>query len=226
MLRGFVSPGLLALFIPCTLWGQYEGHKAWELGGLAGISNYTGDAQYHLLDMKPQLLIGFSAYYRQSLRLSWSAELSHHQIKGQTLMEQSALPQEAHFFTKLIELRVGGEYNWQRYGSPLGYLDAAKWTPFVSGGIGLLWGKEHEQVLSPSLYLGVGLKWHISPTLQLRLKTSWHYSTSDRLDALGTSNALAQPIGLESKWHRHGDSWTELSIGLSWVIHKEVKSCD
>lgn len=226
MSGGFVYPSLIALLIPYTLWGQYEEHKGWELGGSAGISNYTGDAQYHPLSMRPQPLIGISAYYRQSLRLSWSAELSHHRLKGKTLMEQSALPAEASFDTQLTELRLGTEYNWYRYGSHYSYLGTKNWTPFVGGGLGLVWAREQKQVLSPSLYIALGIKYQLSPKLQIRLRGSWHYSTSDRLDALGSNEALARPIGLEGTWSRHGDSWTELSIGLSWLIYKDVKNCD
>lgn len=226
MLRGLAYACCLALGLPGAMYGQYDKYNAWELGTMLGLGAYTGDAHYGLLSPAPQGRIALTAHYRQGLRLSWSAELGHHRLRGKTRPELSALPSEASFDSQMTELRLGAEYNWYRYGSQLSYLDTKRWTPYISGGLGLVWAREEAQMLSPTLHLGLGVKYQLSKTLQLRARASWHYSTSDRLDALGNNASLARPIGLAGHWLRHGDSWAELSIGLGWIIHKEVKNCD
>lgn len=203
---------------------QREG-RGLELGVSVGMSAYRGDVPGAWLQrLNPN--VGAVVRYNHNLRLTYHSTLSYARVGGSTADTRAVYPRESHFTTNSLSLGVGAEFHWYPYGLSLPYLETKVWTPYIMAGTAMVLAWDKQTLLSPSIYVGGGLKYQFRPDCQVILSYSWHYLLSDRYDALSGNDALASPFGQRSNPLRHGDSKALLSVGISWKLKYKHLNCN
>lgn len=201
----------------------------YELGGMVGGSYYLGDANYTGLFKELNIMGGVIGRYNINPRMAVKGNLSIAGISGTTEGGETDFPGGGTSFTRTIyDLGAQFEYNFFAYGEGAGYKRTHRLVPYIFGGLGFTFAPEPaENVFTMNVPLGLGVKYKFAPRFNLGCELSFRFSLSDKLDVTEKSGTvLDDPYGINSSGAKNKDSYSFLSIFLTYDLSPKYRKCN
>lgn len=201
----------------------------YEAGVMVGGSSYYGDANYGSLINNMSLMGGIMGRYNINPRMAVKASLAAAGIGGTTAGIDNSFPGGDVEFSRVVyDLGAQFECHFLAYGDGAGYKRTSRLAPYVFAGVGMTFApKPASNVFTASLPVGIGLKYKIAPRLNLGCELSFRFTLSDRLDVTKeTAPVLDDPYGVKSGWLKNKDSYSFLSISVSYDLSPKYRECN
>jgi hypothetical protein len=223
----------LLLFI--ALWGFATISRAddleyrMEVGGMLGVTNYYGDANYSGMFKNMNIMGGFAGRYNINPRLAVKGSLAVGKISGNTADGENRFPKgETEFSRSIYNLSVQFECNFFAYGNGASYKGTRRFTPYISGGLGATFAPAPlESVFAVELPLGLGVKYKLAPRWNVGCELSYHFTFSDNLDVVSEqAPVLSDPYGIKSSGLKNKDSFSYFSIFVTYDISPKYRRCN
>ncbi len=202
-----------------------------ELGALAGVSSYLGDANPRNPFTAMGANVNLMGRYNYNFRVAFSSELGYFLAQGTSLRNpKNHFPKNAQgkFVTNGALLSLCAEYNFYPYSDKYPFLQTKRFTPFVSGGLsGGLAFQNKSVAFLPGVNIGLGVKWKIRNRLNLIAKLDGIHFFSDKLDTSSKSSAfLSNPYHTKSSFIKGGDGMVRLMVGISYEFKARGTNCN
>lgn len=217
---------LLALMAcPIHLSAQELEYKM-EIGAMAGMSSYLGDANYTnpLSHLKPAG--GLVARYNFNTRMALKFNLSYAGIGGNSAERSNKYPDGKNwkFDTSVVDFGCQYELNFFGYGTGAAtYKGNKRIAPYIHLGLGMTYGqgvKPEGSVFTLNIPIGIGVKYKVKPRLNVGLDWSAHFSLDDKLDG------IVDPYGIKGSFLKNKDSYTMLMLFLTYDIMPKYRKCN
>ena len=229
--RGMERILLLGAMLLCLVGGVRADdlEYRYELGAMGGMSGYYGDANYHMPFKNINAMGGILWRYNINPRMAVKSAFSVVGISGNTADYDNSFPGgSAEFSRTLYELGAQFEYNFWAYGSGSGYKGTRRIVPYVFAGVGVTYAsKPAEHVFAANIPLGVGVKCKVASRLNVGCELSFRFTTGDKFDVTTKSApVLDDPYGIKSGWLKNKDSYSFLSIFLTYDLSPKYRKCN
>lgn len=208
---------------------QEEIEYKYELGGMAGVSCYYGDANLSSVFKDPGFMGGVMGRYNINQRMAVKGNFAVARISGNSEGGDYKLPGgDAEFSRTLFDLSAQFEYNFFAYGTGGSYKGSRRFTPYIFGGLGVLFApKPADNVFTVHVPIGVGVKYKLMPRLNVGCELSFRMSMSDKLDVTQTEPPLLDdPYGIDSGFFKNRDSYSFLSIFVTYDLSPKYRRCN
>lgn len=222
-----VVAGTMLLF-PASLCADNLEYR-YEAGVMVGGSSYYGDANYNSLVNNMSFMGGIMGRYNINPRLAVKASLSAAGIGGTTAGLDNTFPGGNVEFSRVIyDLGAQFECHFLAYGDGTGYKHSSRLAPYIFAGVGMTFApKPASNVFTANFPVGLGLKYKIAPRLNLGCELSFRFTLSDKLDVTKeTAPLLNDPYGVKSGWLKNKDSYSFLSISVSYDLSPKYRECN
>lgn len=220
--------GLALCLAPASLCAE-ELEYRYEVGGAVGGSFYLGDANYSGM-FKNMNMMGAALWrYNINPRMAVKANLAVARISGSTADGDNRFPAgDVDFARTLYDLGAQFEYNFFAYGEGVGYKRTHRLTPYIAGGLGFTFAPEPaDNVFTINMPVGVGVKYKIAPRMNLGCELSFRFTLSDKLDVTKENGTvLDDPYGIKSDGFKNKDSYSFISIFLTYDISPKYRRCN
>lgn len=215
----------MLLFIPASLnmIAQDESYK-FDFGVNLGVSGYLGDANAGNMFSRPGFSGALTWRYLANQRIAVKASAGLSTISGDTSDFDNAMPsgENFKFSSTLYSLGVSGEFNFLPYGIGPTYQRLSRWTPYLSLGIGMTVASSGGTTsVSPSLPMGIGVKYMLRPRLSVSMEFDMVKTFTDKLDG----NSLNDPYGIKSSFAKNTDWYSFITVGVSYEFGKRCPTC-
>lgn len=222
---------LLGTFLLCLVNGvRADGLEyRYEVGAMAGMSSYYGDANYHIPFKNINAMGGVLWRYNINPRMAVKSAFSVAGISGNTADFENSYPGgNVEFSRALYELGAQFEYNFWAYGDGTGYKRTHRLVPYAFAGIGVTYApKPAQHVFAANIPVGLGVKYKVISRLNVGCELSFRFSTSDKLDVTDkTAPMLNDPYGIKSGWLKNKDSYSFLSIFVTYDLSPKYRKCN
>lgn len=214
---------LMMLFCVANLRAQGDVEYRMEIGGGAGLINYTGDYNSSLVkNLQPMASAIFRRVFNPYCGLKMN--LSYGKLKGSSEDEKTYYP-EAHpepytFNNSLVDLGTVFEYNLLPYGTGRDYRGAKRVVPFVFAGIGVTYVKADKNVFTANVPFGVGVKYKVRDRMNVGVEWAMHLSMSDELDG------SKDPYHIKSTGlFKNTDCYGMLQVTLTYSFSAKCRTC-
>ena len=200
-----------------------------ELGGMVGGSCYYGDASYSSFMKNLNVMGGIVGRYNINPRMSVKANLAIAKISGNTADFENRYPGGDVEFTRTIyDLGAQFECHLLAYGDASGYKSTSRLAPYIFAGLGVTFAqKPAKNVITPNIPLGVGVKYKIAPRINVGCELSFRFTFSDELDVTNeTAPILNDPYGIKSSLLKNKDSYSFLSIFVTYDLSPKYRKCN
>ena len=229
--KGFVRMFILGAFMLCLVGGvRADGLEyRYELGVMGGMSSYYGDANYHVPFKNINAMGGVVWRYNINPRMAVKSDFVVAGISGSTADFENRYPAgDVEFSRTLYELGAQFEYNFLAYGDGVGYKKTRRLAPYIFVGLGITYvPKPAQHVVAANIPVGMGVKWKFMPRLNMGCELSFRFTTSDKLDVTGkTAPVLDDPYGIKSGWLKNKDSYSFLSIFVTYDLSPKYRKCN
>ena len=201
----------------------------YEVGGMAGVSSYYGDANYHIPLKNVNAMGGFVWRYNINPRMAVKTDFSVAGISGNTAGDENRYPGGDVEFTRAIyELGAQYEYNFFAYGDGVGYKKTHRVVPYIFAGFGFTYApKPAQHVFAVNMPVGLGVKCKVMPRLNVGCEMSFRFTTTDKLDVTDKKvPMLDDPYGIKSGWLKNKDGYSFLSVFLTYDISPKYRKCN
>jgi len=203
---------------------QTDDEYLMEIGAGAGMAAYVGDFNGSpFKGQKPMASIVVRRLFNPWAGLKF--DLNYSRLKGSSASANAYYPQwqdgDYSFASTVASLDATFEYNFWPYGTGRDYRGAKKLTPYVVGGIGLMYAKcGDESSVAFEMPLGMGIKYKIAPRLNLGIEWAMHFTQSDKIDG------QADPLGIESSGlFKNTDCYSALRLTLTYSFMAKCRTC-
>lgn len=220
--------GAIMLCLPCSVHADELEYK-YEVGAMVGGSSYYGDANYTSLMKNMNMMGGVVVRYNINQRMALKGSLAVAGISGSTAGEDNRFPGgDAEFSRTLYDLGLQYECHFFAYGNGGGYKNSHTLVPYIFAGLGLTFAPQPaDNVFTPNIPFGLGLKYKIAPRVNLGCELSFRFSFSDRLDVTDeTAPVLNDPYGIKSSGLKNKDSYSFLSLSLTYDLSPKYRKCN
>ena len=229
--KGLVRKLLLGAFLMCLVGGvRADGLEyRYEVGAMAGMSSYYGDANYHIPFKNINAMGGVVWRYNINPRMAVKSDFSVAGISGSTSDCENRFPGgDVEFSRALYELGAQFEYNFWAYGDGVGYKKTHRLVPYAFAGIGVTYAsKPAQHVFAANIPIGLGVKYKVISRLNVGCELSFRFTTSDKLDVTDkTAPMLNDPYGIKSGWLKNKDSYSFLSIFVTYDLSPKYRKCN
>lgn len=229
--KGFIRTLFMGTMMLCLVGGvRAQGLEyRYELGAMLGMSSYYGDANYHIPFKNINLMGGLLWRYNINPRMAVKADFAVAGISGNTADSENRFPGgDVEFSRTLYELGAQFEYNFLAYGDGVGYKNTHRVVPYIFAGLGLTYApKPAKHVFSANLPVGLGVKYKVIPRLNIGCELSFRFTHSDKLDVTDrTAPMLDDPYGIKSGWLKNKDSYSFLSIFVTYDLSPKYRKCN
>ncbi|MCC8146577.1 MAG: DUF6089 family protein [Bacteroidales bacterium] len=193
----------------------------YEIGGMAGMSMYMGDAN------QSSLLKGWNPagglVFRNNLNFRWAlkADLLIGKVTGSSKNTENVFlnHREGSFSRTFFELGGHIEFNFLPYSDKFPYLNTSKISPYIFTGLGVTVAPgDGRTFLGLNLPLGAGVKYKLKNRLNLGLEVAVHKLFRDSFDTPSYSSdfGLDTPYRVESGLFKNKDWYNTVLISLTW----------
>ena len=229
--KGFIRSFLLGAMMLCLAGGVRadELEYRYELGVMVGGSSYYGDANYSSLMKNLNMMGGVMGRYNINQRMALKASLAVAGISGSTADFENRFPGgDVDFSRTIFDLGVQYECHFFAYGDGSGYKGSRRLAPYIFAGAGMTFApKPANNVFTLNLPVGIGVKYKIAPRLNLGCELSFRFALSDDLDVTKeTAPVLNDPYGIKSSGLKNKDSYSFLSISVSYDLSPKYRKCN
>ena len=201
-----------------------------ELGAMAGVGSYMGDANNTEPFKNAQMAGSILARYNFNPRMVVKGNLAIGRMKGTTAGMDNRFPDNAHtvFNRSLYDLGAQFEYNFFAYGTGAGYKDSHRFTPYILLGIGLTYSPQpHNHVFAFNTPIGIGAKYKLAERLNCGVEWTMRLTTTDRLDTTGkTAFQLNDPYQIKGKGMKNKDCYSFLVLYISYDLFPKYRKCN
>ena len=201
----------------------------YEIGGMAGMSMYMGDAN------QSALLRGFNPagglVLRRNFNFRWAlkADLMMGRITGDTKHTENVFPNQAatSFSRSFFELGGQIEFNFLPYSDKFAYLNTSKIAPYLLTGLGITVAPGKSQTFwNLHIPLGAGVKYKIRNRINLGLEYTVHKLLGDAFDAPDKAGFnLDNPYGIRSGLLKNKDWYNTLMFSITWDFGPNNRKC-
>ena len=229
--KGVIRSFLLGAMMLCLAGGVRadELEYRYELGVMVGGSSYYGDANYSSLMKNLNMMGGVMGRYNINQRMALKASLAVAGISGSTADFENRFPGgDVDFSRTIFDLGVQYECHFFAYGDGSGYKGSRRLAPYIFAGAGMTFApKPANNVFTLNLPVGIGVKYKIAPRLNLGCELSFRFALSDDLDVTKeTAPVLNDPYGIKSSGLKNKDSYSFLSISVSYDLSPKYRKCN
>ena len=194
----------------------------YEIGGMAGMSMYMGDANQTSLFQGWNPAAGL--VFRNNLNFRWALKtnLLVGKVSGDTKNTENVFPNHAQTAFSRTFVGLGGqmEFNFLPYSDKFAYLNTSKIAPYLLAGLGLTLAPGGDQTFfGPHFSLGVGVKYKIRNRLNLGLEYAVNRLFSDAFDAPYSKEKefnLDNPYQIQSGLFKNNDGYNTLLFSITW----------
>lgn len=201
----------------------------YEVGVMVGGNSYYGDANYSSLMKNMNIMGGIVGRYNINPRLAVKANLAVARILGSTADFDNRFPGgDVDFSRTLYDLGAQFECHFFAYGDGSGYKRTHRLAPYIFAGAGMTFAPEPaENVFTMNLPVGLGVKYKIAPRINLGCELSFRFTLSDDLDVTKeTAPVLSDPYGIKSSGFKNKDSYSFLSISVTYDLSPKYRKCN
>ena len=201
----------------------------YEIGGMAGMAMYLGDAN------EASLFRGWNPagglVYRYNLNFRWAvkADLLMGKVTGDTKNEANVFPNHAQvaFKRNFFELGSQIEFNFLPYSDKFSYLNTRKISPYIFTGFGLTLATGEDTFFGINLPMGVGVKYKMKNRVNLGVEYSIHRLLSDAFDApvSGEGFNLNNPYKVQQGIFKNKDWYNTLLFSITWEFGLRDNRC-
>ena len=201
----------------------------YEIGGMAGMAMYLGDAN------QASLLKGWNPagglIYRYNLNFRWAlkADLLIGRVAGDTRNEANVFPNHAQVAFERNFLGAGSqiEFNFLPYSDKYSYLNTRKISPYIFAGLGVTMASGENTFFGLNLPIGMGVKYKLRNKVNLGVEYSVHRLFSDAFDApvSGEGFNLNNPYNVQQGIFKNRDWYNTLLFSLTWEFGLRDKRC-
>jgi len=197
----------------------------YEIGGMAGLSMYLGDAN------QSALLRGFhpagGLVFRRNFNFRWAlkTDLMMGKVTGNTKNTDNVFPDQgkASFSRNFFELGGQIEFNFIPYSDKFAYLNTSRIAPYLLTGLGVTAASGFGSVNLP---LGLGVKYKIKNRVNLGLEYTVHKLFSDSFDAPDKKGFnLDNPYKIRSGLFKNKDWYNTLMFSVTWDFGPNDRKC-
>ena len=213
------------IFLPLsvTLAQEYK----YEIGGMAGMSFYMGDANKSKLFQNPGMAAGAVFRYNKNFRWAYKANLAFGGVSGDTEKSGNVFPngENTSFSRTFVELGGQIEFNFFSYSDKFAYLGTKRFSPYMFTGLGVTMATGDKSFFGVNLPIGVGLKYKIKDRLNLGFEFSFRKLFGDDFDQPDKKDGLSleDPYEIKSSWLKNKDwySLTMFSVTYDFGMRKD-----
>lgn len=197
----------------------------YEIGGMAGISSYMGDANKTAPFKGINPAIGGVFRYNPNFRWAIKADLMWAKVSGSTDGLDNAFPFEGVSFDRsLIELGGQAEFNFFSYSDKFAYLNTKRLTPYILLGLGVTVAPGGNKTFATvNIPIGVGLKYKIKNRINLGCEFSVRKLLGDGLEGI---DELKDPYEIDSSIWKNKDWYTCLMFSVTWDFGPRNRPCN
>jgi len=218
---------IMLICLTCTTAVAQE--YKYEIGGMAGLSMYMGDAN------QSALLQGFNpaagVVFRRNYNFRWAlkTDLMMGRITGDTKNTENVFPNNGQASFSRSFFRLGGqvEFNFLPYSDKFAYLNTSKLAPYLLTGLGVTVAPGKNQTFaSVNLPLGLGIKYKIRNRINLGVEYSVNKLFSDSFDAPDKEGFnLDNPYKIQSGSFKNKDWYNTLLFSVTWDFGPNDRKC-
>jgi hypothetical protein len=220
--------GMLAYLITDCSAAAAQEYK-YEIGGMAGMSMYLGDAN------EASLLRGWNPagglIYRYNINFRWAlkTELMMGKATGETKNEANVFPNHAQaaFRRNFFELGSQIEFNFLPYSDKFPYLNTRKISPYIFTGLGLTLAPGKDTFFGLNLPIGIGVKYKVKHKVNLGVEYGVHRLFGDAFDApiSGEGFHLNNPYRVRQGIFKNKDWYNTLLFSITWEFGLKDERC-
>ena len=195
------------------------------MGGGVGMTGYLGDANTSTLFQHPSWDVELLFRYIATPRWKFKTGFYAGGLSGNSADMTNVFPSEQtfQFSTIFYELSELAEFNFFSYGIGETYLRLKRWTPYITGGLGVTaWRVAGKGGAAFTIPFGVGFRYKPSRRLNLDLEFLMKKTFTDRLDG----KDLMDPTGIKSSFIKNTDWYSTLTITVSYEFSKRCATCN
>lgn len=201
----------------------------YEVGAMVGGSSYYGDANYTSPINNINVMGGVVWRYNINPRMAVKTNLAVARISGTTEGLDNRFPGgDVDFGRLLCDLGAQYELHFFAYGDGSGYKQSRRLAPYLLAGVGMTYAPAPaKHVFTANIPVGLGLKWKVAPRLNLGCELTYRFSFSDNLDVTrDTAPILNDPYGIDSGFLKNKDSYSFLSIFVTYDLSPKYRKCN
>jgi opacity protein-like surface antigen len=208
---------LFLLFICSTAVAQ---EYKYELGGMAGMSMYMGDANQNSFFKEWNPSVG--VIFRKNLNFRWAlkTDLLYGKVSGDTKNNNNVFPDQARasFSRSFFELGGQMEFNFLPYSDKFAYLNTSKVSPYIFTGLGLtLAPGENQTFFNLNLPIGVGVKYKLRNKINIGIEYSVHRLFGDGFDTPDKNGFnLNNPYQVNNGLFKNKDWYNTLLLSITF----------
>jgi opacity protein-like surface antigen len=216
---------LILLVVATAVAQEYK----YEIGGMAGMSMYMGDAN------QASLLRGFQpaagVVFRKNTNFRWAmkAGLMMGRITGDTGNTKNVFPDNAgtSFGRNFFDLGGQMEFNFLPYSDKFAYLNTSRISPYLLAGLGLTVAPgENKTFCGLNFPLGIGVKYKVRNRINLGLEYSVHRLFGDDFDAPDSRGFnLDNPYRIKSGLLKNKDWFNTMMFSVTWDFGPNDRKC-
>ena len=213
--------------IGCTAAAAQE--YKYEIGGMAGMAMYLGDANQAALFRDWNPAGGLVFRYNLNFRWALKAGLLMGKVSGDTKNEANVFPNhaQADFERSFFELGSQIEFNFLPYSDKFSYLNTRKISPYLFTGLGLTLASGENTFFGLNLPMGIGVKYKMRNKINLGVEYSVHRLLSDAFDAPASGEGLIldNPYNVQQGIFKNKDWYNTLLFSITWEFGLRDKRC-
>lgn len=222
-LRHFWSKAVLAaltMFMSVSMNAQELEYKL-ELGAMAGMGFYMGDANLNSFYKNTSGAAGLMGRYNLNPRMSLKFDLGFSKVKGNAEGQPNKFPnkdgQEWQFDNTLVDLGCQYEISFCGYGTGGGYKGHKRLAPYIQVGAGFTYCGD---ALTMNIPIGFGVKYKLTDRVNVGADWTMRFAMSDKLDG------IQDPYKIESGFLKNKDSYSWTMVYLSYDLCPKYRKCN
>lgn len=226
--KGVLSVIITLLFSLVNV-GLFSQEYTYEIGGMAGVSSYMGDANRHRLFLHPGAAGGVLLRYNLNLQWAIKATALGGSVSGSTTYSRNRFPsgQQETFQRAFAEIGSQIEFHFLRYSNEHEYLGAKHYTPYVFTGVGMTLAEGENAFLGANVPFGMGFKYKLKNRMNIGAEVSIRKLFRDDFDVVGNSKSwsLDAPFGIDSSPLKNKDWYSFAMIYMTWDFGLKTDPC-
>lgn len=196
-----------------------------DMGGGVGITGYLGDANTSFLYKRPSWDVELLFRYIANPRWNFKTGFYVGGLSGDSADMTNLFPSENtyKFSTIFYELSELAEFNFFSYGMGETYRHLKRWTPYITGGLGVTAWKVADYFGAAFIIpFGIGVRYKPSLRFNIGLEFLMKKVFTDRLDGPD----LHDPVGIKSSFMKNTDWYSTLTFSISYEFSKRCATCN
>ena len=189
------------------------------------MTGYLGDANTSFLYKHPSWDVEVLFRYLANPRWSFKTGVYVGGLAGDSADMINVFPNEQNykFSTIFYELSELAEFNFFSYGMGEYYRHLKKWTPYITGGLGVTaWTVSGNTGAAFTIPFGIGVRYKPSLRFNIGLEFLMKKTFTDKLDGPD----LRDPVGIKSSFMKNTDWYSTLTFSISYEFSKRCATCN